>query len=333
MPTLLVYYSEGGLTSVVLPRFAAKWLDHLGLASARDTPVVDLGPLYYVYLVLLSTFTTNSINILAGINGVEVVQAFVIAISVAINDLLFLPIWPRWLLIALGGVGNPHEGRLLEWAAGEVVKRHLMSFYFMAPLIGVCAGFLWHNWYPARAFPGDTFCYFSGMAFAAAAIQGHFSKTLLLFFIPQIFNFVLSAPQLFGLVACPRHRLPKYDPESDTLSPSLAIFEEPPPAKTRITLSVLELFGLVRLERAMGDEMSKDKDTNQEVISTTPRHRKGDIISTTNLTILNFLLVRLGPLHERTLCTIVAIIQASCSVFAFVVRYGLASFVYGGDRR
>jgi UDP-N-acetylglucosamine--dolichyl-phosphate N-acetylglucosaminephosphotransferase len=99
-----------------------------------------------VYLFLLPTFTTNSTNILAGINGVECIQALIIAISVATNDLLFLPIWPEWLLKALGDVGNPKEGRLLEWAAGEVVKRHLMSLYFMAPLIGICAGFLWHNW-------------------------------------------------------------------------------------------------------------------------------------------------------------------------------------------
>ena len=95
---------------------------------------------------MLPTFTTNSINILAGINGVEAVQALVIACSILLNDLLFLPIWPRSFLMALGGVGNPHEGRLLDWAAGEVVKRHLMSSYFMMPLIGACLGFLWHNW-------------------------------------------------------------------------------------------------------------------------------------------------------------------------------------------
>ena len=63
--------------------------------------------------------------------------------------------------------------------------------------------------YPARAFIGDTFCYFSGMAFAVVGILGHFSKTLLLFFIPQIINFIFSCPQLFGLVPCPRHRLPR----------------------------------------------------------------------------------------------------------------------------
>jgi UDP-N-acetylglucosamine--dolichyl-phosphate N-acetylglucosaminephosphotransferase len=35
---------------------------------------------------------------------------------------------------------------MLPWAVGRVVTRHLMSLYFMIPLIGVCAGFLWHNW-------------------------------------------------------------------------------------------------------------------------------------------------------------------------------------------
>jgi UDP-N-acetylglucosamine--dolichyl-phosphate N-acetylglucosaminephosphotransferase len=186
---------------------------------------------------LLSTFSTNSINILAGVNGLEVSQSLIIAVSVALNDSLYLPIWPR---IAFGDPGMPNElvviegGALLRRGSAELVQRHLLSLYFMCPLIAVCTALLYHNWwvcrflceracqlmtltapnhpsprYPARVFVGDTFCYFSGMAFAVVAIQGHFSKTLLLFFIPQIFNFVLSCPQLFGLVDCPRHRLPK----------------------------------------------------------------------------------------------------------------------------
>lgn len=61
---------------------------------------------------------------------------------------------------------------------------------------------------PSQSIPGDSFCYFTGMAFSAVAIQGHFSKTLILFFIPQILNFILFCPQLFHLVHCPRHRLP-----------------------------------------------------------------------------------------------------------------------------
>lgn len=147
VPTLLVYYSEGGLTSVVLPGRLSRWFGSIvDLGKLKYRISLTLGPLYYIYLLLLPTFTTNSFNILAGINGVEAIQALVIALSVALNDLLFLPIWPRSLLITLG-IGNPHEGRILQWAAGEVVKRHLMSLFFMAPLVGVCSGFLWHNWY------------------------------------------------------------------------------------------------------------------------------------------------------------------------------------------
>ena len=33
---------------------------------------------------------------------------------------------------------------------------------------------------------GDTFTYFAGMTLAVAGILGHFSETLLLFFIPQV---------------------------------------------------------------------------------------------------------------------------------------------------
>jgi UDP-N-acetylglucosamine--dolichyl-phosphate N-acetylglucosaminephosphotransferase len=34
--------------------------------------VLDVGPLYYIYMALLAIFMTNGINIYAGINGIEV---------------------------------------------------------------------------------------------------------------------------------------------------------------------------------------------------------------------------------------------------------------------
>ena len=37
-----------------------------------------------------------------------------------------------------------------------------------------------------QVFVGDTYCYFAGMSFAVVGVLGHFSKTLLLFFIPQV---------------------------------------------------------------------------------------------------------------------------------------------------
>ena len=102
---------------------------------------------------LLSTFSTNSINILAGINGSEVSQALIIAFSVILNDLLYLP-WPVGFRAPLHLLGNKAElGFGGVWSAGmaygsrELVERHLFSLYFMLPLVAVCMGFLYHNWY------------------------------------------------------------------------------------------------------------------------------------------------------------------------------------------
>merc|ERR1719394_741120 len=148
--------------------------------------------------VMLAVFCTNAINILAGINGLEVGQSVIIASSLIIFNLMSLS----------GNLGHHHQ----------------FSLYFLLPYLGTSLGLLAHNWYPSKVFPGDTFCYFSGMTLAVVAILGHFSKTLLLFFIPQIANFLYSVPQLFHLIPCPRHRLPSYDPATDKVSMSFATF-------------------------------------------------------------------------------------------------------------
>ncbi|KAF7299059.1 UDP-N-acetylglucosamine--dolichyl-phosphate N-acetylglucosaminephosphotransferase [Mycena indigotica] len=308
IPLLMVYYAEKGNTNVVVP---------LPLRFLFGT-LVNLGPLYYIYMSLLSTFATNSFNILAGINGSEVSQAVIIALSVILNDLLYLP-WPLDFRIPLHLLGSHTEVEVGGvWSAGmaygsrELVERHLFSLYFMLPLLAVCLGFMYHNWYPARAFPGDTLCYVTGMAFAVVGIQAHFSKTLLLFFLPQIFNFVLSCPQLFGLVPCPRHRVPRIDHDTNLLHPSQAYFEKSPSPLTTMVLRILAALGLAKL---------------------TPHPTTGTIASTTNLTILNFFLVRLGPMSEKRLVQTLMGAQVAGSVLAFVVRYGLAGLVYDGNRR
>ena len=103
--------------------------------------LLALGPLYYVYMSMLSTFCTNSINILAGLNGVEVGQALVIALSVAFNDLLHLSVPVHFGESKLFTIGFG-----LARGSPELVDRHLFSLYFMLPLIGVCFGLLKHNW-------------------------------------------------------------------------------------------------------------------------------------------------------------------------------------------
>ena len=62
LPLLTVYFASGGLTSVLLP-----WPFR---SEARQ--IIELSLLYYLYMALLAVFCTNAINILAGINGVEV---------------------------------------------------------------------------------------------------------------------------------------------------------------------------------------------------------------------------------------------------------------------
>ncbi|KAG8935546.1 tunicamycin resistance protein [Tulasnella sp. 418] len=303
IPLLLVYFAEGGNTHVVVPK-------PLRFLLGNN---VHLGPLYYVYMSMLSTFCTNSINILAGLNGLEAVQALIIAMSVALNDLLYLP-WGFNLTIGekthVGGVYDAG----MAYGSRELMERHLLSLYFMLPLIGVCIGFLYHNWYPARVFPGDTLCYVTGMAFAVVGILGHYSKTLLLFFIPQVFNFLLSCPQLFGLVPCPRHRVPWLDskPSSLLLYPSQADFPHPP--KT-LSIVVLQVFAWLRLTKLT-------------------RHPKnGQILSCTNLTLPNVVLVNFGPMKEKNVTLAIALIQVFASCIAFFIRYGLVGLFYDGDRR
>ncbi len=200
----------------------------------------DMGILYKCYMIALTIFCTNSINILAGVNGLEAGQTFIIACAVSVLNMTELAGYA-------GGVASVREG-------------HLFSLYLMLPLAATTLALLVFNWYPSQVcvcrsvmefmhcrlllptrnnspetthskqpnnqashhilpqvFVGDTFTYFAGMTFAVAGILGHYSETLLLFFAPQVFNFMYSVPQLFKLVPCPRHRLPRFDPATGLL--------------------------------------------------------------------------------------------------------------------
>lgn len=184
---LLIAYSGG--TGVIVPK---------PIRAILSLPsYLELGILYKVYMVLLVIFCANSINILAGINGLEAGQTFVIACAVLFHN-----------LVELGkSVGIDPSVR----------DGHLFSAYMVTPLAATTLGLLHFNWYPSQVFVGDTFTYFAGMTLAVAGILGHLSETLLLFFVPQILNFLYSVPQLFKIVPCPRHRLPRYDPDTGLL--------------------------------------------------------------------------------------------------------------------
>jgi UDP-N-acetylglucosamine--dolichyl-phosphate N-acetylglucosaminephosphotransferase len=184
---LLTAYSGG--TGIIVPK-------PLRLL-AKLPAYLELGIVYKLYMVALVIFCTNSINILAGINGLEAGQTFIIACAVLCHN-----------LVELAG----HSGLMPAVRDG-----HTFSAFLMLPLAATTLGLLKFNWYPSQVFVGDTFTYFAGMTLAVAGILGHFSETLLIFFIPQIINFMYSIPQLFKLVPCPRHRLPRFDPDTGLL--------------------------------------------------------------------------------------------------------------------
>lgn len=280
---LALYFVDFGVTHVVVPVPLRRYFGEL----------VDLGSLYYVYMAAISIFCPNCINILAGINGIEVGQSIVIAFLIVLNDSLYL----------LPMVPQPHPA----------AESHLFSIYLLLPFIGVSLALLKHNWFPAKVFVGDTYCYFAGMVFAVVGILGHFSKTLLLLFIPQIFNFIYSAPQLFALVPCPRHRMPRFNARTGLLEPSVATFTKEKPLRPIVdhVLKVLDKFKLLRVQT----------------------DGKGRVTETSNLTILNLWLVWRGPLREDRLALEILFMQTLVGLLGLWIRHSLALLLFTADNR
>uniref|UniRef100_A0AAV1UB98 UDP-N-acetylglucosamine--dolichyl-phosphate N-acetylglucosaminephosphotransferase n=1 Tax=Peronospora matthiolae TaxID=2874970 RepID=A0AAV1UB98_9STRA len=220
---LLINYP--GLTAVVLPKPVRFLFEQDTMLHSVLTPVItlseggelaELGLFYYLYMGMMAVFCTNAINIYAGVNGLEAGQSFVIGAAVVVQNVY---------QILLG-----HDNE----------NFHYLSLMFMVPYLATTLGLLKHNWYPSRVFVGDTFCYYAGITFAVCGILGHFSKTLLLFFLPQVLNFLYSIPQLFKIVPCPRHRLPKFNAKTGLLEPSTIT-----PDSTRSNYTIINLFLVV----------------------------------------------------------------------------------------
>ncbi|XP_028639564.1 UDP-N-acetylglucosamine--dolichyl-phosphate N-acetylglucosaminephosphotransferase isoform X1 [Grammomys surdaster] len=273
LPLLMVYFTNFGNTTIVVPK-PFRWI--LGLH-------LDLGILYYVYMGLLAVFCTNAINILAGINGLEAGQSLVISASIIVFNLVELE--------------------------GDYRDDHVFSLYFMMPFFFTTLGLLYHNWYPSQVFVGDTFCYFAGMTFAVVGILGHFSKTMLLFFMPQVFNFLYSLPQLFHIIPCPRHRMPRLNTKTGKLEMSYSKF------KTNslsflgtFILKVAESLRLVTVHRGESED--------------------GAFTECNNMTLINLLLKVLGPTHERSLTLLLLLLQVLSSAVTFSIRYQLVRLFY-----
>lgn len=69
---------------------------------------------------MLAVFCTNAINILAGVNGLEVGQSVIIALSIIIFNIIEL--------------------------SGDLWKTHSFSLYLMLPYVGTSLALLKYNW-------------------------------------------------------------------------------------------------------------------------------------------------------------------------------------------
>ncbi|CAJ0593197.1 unnamed protein product [Cylicocyclus nassatus] len=79
-------------------------------------------------------------------------------------------------------------------------------------------------------------------------------------YIIRVFNFLYSLPQLFKLVPCPRHRLPKFNPETNKVSLSMAEFKESDfKFLGNFTLKLFSAFGLLH-------SRSFDRDGTRQVL-------------------------------------------------------------------
>jgi UDP-N-acetylglucosamine--dolichyl-phosphate N-acetylglucosaminephosphotransferase len=294
LPLLIVHYMYIERTIVVLPPMPGFFENIVVQIVSNFIPgfvysnTVDLGLLFYIYIGMLAVFCTNSINIYAGINGLEVGQSLVIAGSIITFNLAHLNV-------------------------AKVSAYMHLSLHFMIPFFMISLVLFSYNKYPAKVFVGDTFCYFAGMTFAVVGIIGHMSKTLLLFFIPQIFNFLFSVPQLFKIVNCPRHRLPKLNTETGLMENSYTDKFKLSGGGLRgvlrkIIVTVFRVTGLIKV-REVGEDM----------------------VECTNFTLINLALIWLGPTSEKNLARFLIVLQIVASLLAFGIRsdgYGLAGLIY-----
>jgi UDP-N-acetylglucosamine--dolichyl-phosphate N-acetylglucosaminephosphotransferase len=107
LPLLMVYYSSNGCTFIVLPKLVRSYL-------CIDS-CIELGVLYYLWMMALSIFCTNSINILAGINGLEAGQSILIAFFTLLNNLY--------------NIFNERVPSL------SYLERHLLSSFLLVPFL------------------------------------------------------------------------------------------------------------------------------------------------------------------------------------------------------
>ncbi|UKJ87673.1 glycosyl transferase, family 4 protein [Theileria orientalis] len=186
---LCLAYSETEFS----PDRSFQWLSNRGYHGRMFT---------YAIIVLITVFCANSINIYSGINGLEIGQSLVMAFFITIYNSMD------------GCMGSSEKVTHPSW------ERRMYTYYFTLPFIAVNASLLCFNWYPAKLFAGNVYTLFSGTFFSVITVIGELWEVLPFLMLPQLINFLISIPQLVGIVACPRHRIPKFNIKTKKLENS-----------------------------------------------------------------------------------------------------------------
>lgn len=274
VPLLSVYYySYRDRTTILVPQILAKQLD--------INENLNLGPFYYIYMLMFVIFCTNSINIYAGINGLEVGQTLVLTLTTVLYNIIEIT------------------------TKSDCDEIHILSLQLLLPFLFCSLALYKFNRFPAKVFVGDSYCYFAGMTLAVVGILGHFSEEILIFSAPQVFNFILSTPQLFKILPCPRHRLPRFDEKTNLREPSIFEFR----------YKELNLVGrlIIKLYSAIGFAYIVDSTKKEEEEDEGQSER---LYQSNNFTLINLWLCWFGPKDERTLCHQLLRLQCCLSFLA-----------------
>ncbi len=121
--------------------------------------IIDLGILYYLIVIPIAvTASSNVVNQLAGLNGLEAGSCLIVAAS----------------LLGCTLIAGNQFGLIL-----------------LVPYIGALLAFLWYNRYPSRVFPGDVGTLAFGATFAAFGVLCNLEQSVLIALIPHISNSIL----------------------------------------------------------------------------------------------------------------------------------------------
>ena len=153
------------------------------------------------------------------------------------------------------------------------------------------------------------FDYFSGMVFGVVAVFGHFGKTMLLFFLPQMLNLLYSAPQMVGWVPHAFSIHPLFDEKSKTYCMSLVRFKLPKNALTSNMISLLSRTKLLEVKRTNIDDC--------------------EYVEINNMTLTNLVVKYFGPLNGHRFVAYILSMQAIANCIGLITRYYLAGLLYG----